>query len=180
MRGKQDVGIGVITEMVEIHPESKKAAAVLCAEAGRFFMAQDDYERANVLFGMACDYDPDDLWPCVAQGEVFAAAGKVAQAKQVYKQVLLKAPESPYTAFNLDSLFDVSETAERIAWWTTLHEAHPEAAVPMMYLGKAHEAAGDHDAALDAYRRALEIDPALDDAKNGVVRLEAKTVAEGE
>jgi len=92
--------------------------------------------------------------------------------------VLSKAPESPYTAFNLDTLF--IETNERITFWRELHEMHPEAAIPLMYLGKAQEAAGEHTDALLAYQEALEIDPSLDDARNGIVRLQAAAAAEGE
>jgi len=178
MRNKDAAGVNKIAAWADLHPQRKSEAASLCSEAGRYFMGLKEYENAVLLFGMACEWSPDDMWPCVAKGEALTAAGKHEQAIQVYKDVLSKAPESPYTAFNLDTLF--IETNERITFWRELHEMHPEAAIPLMYLGKAQEAAGEHTDALLAYQEALEIDPSLDDARNGIVRLQAAAAAEGE
>jgi len=180
MRGKQEAGIAAITQALDTFPEKTKTAAALCNEAGRYFMKQQDYDSAIVLFGMACDLDQDDMWPCVAQGEAFAASGLIAQAKQTYKEVLGKAPESPYTAFKLDALFEAAEIEERIAFWRELQEAHLGAAIPLLYLGKAKEDAGDDAGAYAAYRKALEINPSLEDAQSGLARLEAAAAAKGE
>jgi len=180
MQGQWDAGVAMLTEILDVHPEKKKTAATVCTEAGRYFMEQQDYDTAIKLFGMACDFDEDDLWPCVARGEALTAAGETKQAKEAYREVLTKAPESPYTAYHLDALYEASGNMEkRIVLWQELHEMHPDATIPLLYLGKAKEASGDRNGALAAYQEVLQIDSSLDDAQNGVVRLTATDASEG-
>jgi len=181
MQGEWDTGVAMLTEILDAHPEKKKTAATVCTEAGRYFMQQQDYNTAIKLFGMACDLDEDDLWPCVMRGEALEAAGETEQAKDVYREVLTKAPESPYTAYHMDTLYEASGNMEkRIALWQELHDMHPKAAIPLLYLGKAREASGNADSALAAYQEALQINPSLEDAQNGVARLTATDASEGQ
>ena len=176
MRGRRDEGVDMLLEIATAHPEKKKSAAAVCVEAARYLMEQGAHESAADLFGEACSLAPDDLWACVARGDAFAAAGEIEMAERTYFDVLVKAPESPYTAHQLDTLYEDME--KRLAVWRKLHSLHPEAAIPWLYLGRALEASGETAAALEAYQRALTRDPTLEDARNGVNRLAESHVRE--
>ncbi len=178
MRGGEHAGMALLMKTLEEQPEKRRTAATACNEAGRYLMGQGSYDEAAAVFGMACDFYQDDLWSCVARGEALAAAGNVTEARETYIAILLQAPESPYTAHHLDALYE-DDAASRIERWRMLTETHPGAAVPRAYLGRAYEAAGEAEAALEAYTEALRLNPSLDDARAGVERLNSAAASEG-
>ena len=97
------------------------------------------------------------------------------EALHLYRHVILHVKDAPNTAARMDALLIRCYSKQRIKIWQEIQEQIQDAPLPLLYLGKAHEAIGDHDAALIAYKRALEINPSLDDAQNGITRMEAES-----
>lgn len=140
-----------------------------------------EYVLAAQMFRDAITVMPGDFMNVVRLAEILEKTGKYKEALDFYVQVIVNVKDAPQTASKVDSLLSQHFTPkQRKDTWLEIKQHIPESALPFLYLGKVCETMGNHDAALDAYQRALEIDPSLDDAQNGVFRLEAATVAEGE
>jgi predicted TPR repeat methyltransferase len=69
-------------------------------------------------------------------GEIHQQEGNTDAAKACFQEVLIKAPESPYTAGRLQALFTAERDAQAEAFWRYLAELHPEAQLPRDYLAK--------------------------------------------
>ena len=65
-----------------------------------------------------------------------AASGDQESALHAFKSILRQAPESPHTAKLLDDLCQQAGLQEdAAAFWRELGEAHPDADVPLLFLG---------------------------------------------
>lgn len=148
-----------------------------CSTRAEAFVDQEKMDRASDLYRVALQISPTDFWPQVYLGEIFENQGKNEAAREAYKKVLLQKPESPVSAEKLQDLLVKMNTPPEaiLAEWQALSGAHPEAAVPNYYLGMALECLGQLDDARDAYRRALNHNPEVEQAAYQLAMLEVRT-----
>jgi len=141
-------------------PEMRSEAALRIAEIAGALENEGSYEQAIQYYEAALNVSPGELWNRVRIGEIQAASGDQESALHAFKSILRQAPESPHTAKLLDDLCQQEGLQEdAAAFWRELGEAHPDAAVPLLFLGMSLERAGDTDAAYDAYSRFLRMRP---------------------
>ncbi len=175
MNGQLERGRVMLEEALEMYPSKTWLAAGLHAEMGRFEIGRGGFDAAFAHFRLAMALEPENLWHQVGLADAYRASGEGVAAAQEYFDVLSQAPESPYSAYNLDEILtDTQDNEGRLQRWRQLTAMHPNAAVPMFYLGKALEAAGDFSGAKTAYRTALERNPELEEAHIRLERLLAR------
>jgi len=148
-----------------------------CSARAASFVDQEKMDRAADLYRVALQLSPTDFWPQVYLGEICESLGKNDAAREAYKKVLLQKPESPLSAQKLQDLLVKMNTPPEaiLAEWQVLSDAHPEAAVPNYYLGMALECLGQLDDARDAYRKALNHNPEVEQAAYQLAMLEVRT-----
>lgn len=140
-------------------PEATEIAQ-RCNEMATLFQEQGNHEAAIQLYRLALKISPTDLWPRVRLAQLFEEVRDFDSAENEYKQVLMSTPESPITAGLLHTLLKKrAESGTQEAYWASLVAMHPQAAVPMFYLGLAQEQSNNHQKALAAYQHVLEIKP---------------------
>ena len=131
-----DQGYQKIKEALKNDPVLSTEAGTELAAAGDALYKQNDFGRALQLFQLAEEFESTNLWHQVRQGECLEAQHKFSDAAALYTAVLLKAPESPYSAFKLDSMLqDHEDNKVRIKSWQHIYEHTGKASLPAFYLG---------------------------------------------
>ncbi len=143
---------------LERAPGMAEAAANLSlvhAMQGRAAEALAASERAVAL--------KPHLWRSWALiGELRNAAGNLDGAIDAWRRALDLVPGNPDLILNLtDTLRRAKRPFEAISLATALVEVRPDNANALLNLGAAQHAAGQIEAAIDSYRRALALDRAL-------------------
>ncbi|HDP35161.1 MAG TPA: tetratricopeptide repeat protein, partial [Candidatus Hydrogenedentes bacterium] len=171
-----EVGLACIKAVATQDPAYAPRAADVLAQCGEAAAASGDIALAERFFQQAMTMSPADFSYAIRLGGIMEEAGEHAKALHSYTQVLVNAKDAPQTAARLDALLMRHYDAQRrVAVWAGLCEHRPDAALPLLYLGKAYEAAGDNAAASDAYRNALRLDASLTEAKEALKKLKGES-----
>ena len=103
------------------------------------------FELAAQLYRDALALVPTDMLHAVRLAETLERLGNNEEAVTLYMQVLTRIQDAPKTAALLDALLvRAFDSQRRIDVWTEVHTQNPDAALPLVYLGKAQEAANNH------------------------------------
>lgn len=95
---------------------------------------------------------PKDFWSRTRYGLDLRERGCHEDAAEIFRSVVAESPDFMFGAENLDAHFRMTETpAGRAAQWRILHEKHPNAGLPRLFLGIALRDAGE----LEASRKVL-------------------------
>ncbi|HPK23721.1 MAG TPA: tetratricopeptide repeat protein [Candidatus Hydrogenedentes bacterium] len=155
-----DQGYQKIKEALKNDPVLSTEAGTELAAAGDALYKQNDFGRALQLFQLAEEFESTNLWHQVRQGECLEAQHKFSDAAALYTAVLLKAPDSPYSAFKLDRILkDKNDLKERINIWQEIYRQHKNSFIPALYLGKALYHKQAYQEALLIVEQALEVMP---------------------
>jgi len=96
-------GISHIADSVCLKPVLASSAANLVAAFAATAWEDGLHLDAEFLFHAASNIEPSNLWHQVRLAELWEQMGKEEEAVALYLQILNIAPESPYTARNLDA-----------------------------------------------------------------------------
>ncbi len=141
-------------------PERASVIARDVAEIGDVFHEKDIFDTAGDMYARALRLAPRDLGYQVKLADVLRKRGDYESALENYATVLWAAPESPYTATQFESLCLAQMDADRLlAFWRELSNAYPDAAEPMLRLGRELERRGHLEEALTIYQRITERHP---------------------
>ena len=164
-----------LATIAEEHPVYRTAATEALTTRAEAAVEDTDLTLAAHLYRQAITLTPEDLGYSIRLGEIAEAVGNHDEALTHYTHVLLRAEDAPRTAARLDALLtDMFSAEQRAATWERICEDRADDALPLVYLGKAYEAAGNTSEAVAAYRKALTLESALDDAREGLRRLDAQ------
>lgn len=161
LAGNIDQGLAEMREIARKHPDQISDISKRLGGIAKTFMGQGKTEEAILLYTTALELSPTDLWPQVYLGEIYEARGDYDKALEAYRSVLTQKPESPVSARKMQDLLVKIQTPPEtvLGLWRAISEQHPEAAVPLYYLGMALEAAGDLKGAEEAVHRSMGINP---------------------
>ena len=121
-------------------------AADAFAQRAQRAVEENDYELAAQLYRDALALAPTDMLHAVHLAETLERLDKNQEAVKLYVRVLTQIQDAPKTAALLDALLvRAFDSQRRIDVWMELHTKNPEAALPLLYLNKAQEAAGSHN-----------------------------------
>lgn len=161
LTGNMDQGLTKIQEIVQQHPDQAEGISAHLGELAKNFTGQGKMEEAILLYKSALEISPTDLWPQVYLGEIYEAQGNQDNALEAYRSVLMQKPESPVSAQKLQELLVKIQTPPEaiLAEWQAISNSHPDAAVPLQYMGMAQEALGQIAEASSSYGKALTHNP---------------------
>ncbi len=95
-----------------------------------------------------------------AEGDLLLAMNQQGEAMQAYRAAIEAQPENPFYCEKLASIYlKRGDCAGLIEEWRRATAEHPESALAWMFLGRAHVAAGDPEAAFQAYIQAAALGP---------------------
>ncbi len=118
------------------------------------------YDEAQKLCQQVLKAKPDLMDAHHVLGVVALHAGKPVEAVRHLKQALKLQPSAVEVAFNLSkAYFAQAKWIEMAATLETVHSLWPDRASILIDMGYALEKAGNENAAIDAYQRALQLDP---------------------
>jgi len=169
--GKVDSGLEAIKGVATKDPSLTSDISKRLQEIADAFRHRKDPDTALRLYQAALDISPSDLWPRVCMGELHEEQGNNTAALDAYRAVLAEKPESPVTAGKMQALLLKLQAPPEtvLAEWKALAEQHPGAAVPLYYLAGALDATGEPGGAGDARRRALEINPEIENVVSAAI-----------
>lgn len=170
-------GRSMMDRALELAPELRPELVAGLTRIATHYTETGAHAFAEAIYRDVIKLAPDDGWHQVRYGEALMAQEYYDKAREVFLNILERAPESPYSAYKLDEIFEKTNAPElRLATWQTLHESHPDAFVPALHLAKAHENSGNYQAAIELYRRTFEQYP---DKHEAGLRLGALTARFG-
>lgn len=165
-----------LREQIE-QARARAATAPSDAEAlgdlGQLYFIGDSPVAAAACFERAATLDAKTLrWPYYL-GIARAAAYDTAGAIKAYEQALALEPQHESTYVRLASLLLRSDSKRARAYFERAAEMNPNNEQTQFGLGECARAAGDLDAALRHYRKAVEVAPQYGAAHKGLAELYA-------
>ncbi len=119
-------------------PSNHSLVGSVLANAAQKALGDGNHALAERLYRDAVAIEPGEIWPQVYLAEILERRDAADEALLLYQQVLRMAPETSYAAYNLDALYTKKDNRnDRVAFWRSLYEQYPEAALPALRLGIA-------------------------------------------
>jgi tetratricopeptide (TPR) repeat protein len=117
--------------------------------------------RALNAYALGVRLFPESARFRMCQAVALKKTGDFDGAAKIFRASLASDPASAATyCAGLDYLLvEQDNKPARVAAWRDLVHSYPDMPWPYCYLGKALEASQDFDGAIDAYRRAIQLDP---------------------
>ncbi|MEE8398799.1 MAG: tetratricopeptide repeat protein [Desulfobacterales bacterium] len=141
-------------------------SSFLKKELALLYLHQKDTLRALQIVEEQLKEKPDALELLVLYGRIMQSIKKVPEAKMAFEKVIAKDPKRENVYLFLGSLYMTEEdlpNAARI--YQTLLRHYPLSYVGHFFLGKIYAGQGEFKAAEDAFRRALELEPELEEPR---------------
>jgi tetratricopeptide (TPR) repeat protein len=158
---KTEKGLKIINSAIKKDPSIVSDVARSITETAQIMVASGNMTIAQTLYKLAYEISPNDLWALVHLGELYTISGENDTAIHTFREVLMKAPESPVTAAKLHALLKENYAFD---CWSSLVAAHPTASVPRRYLGMVYEDRGDFKQASAQYKIILKNNPDFTEA----------------
>jgi tetratricopeptide (TPR) repeat protein len=137
-------------------------------QMGHARFARGDFDAARADFVEAARLAPDRADARVGLGMVYMAQGDASRASDAYRTALALDPSHVEAHNNQASLLArQGRWAEAVVHFRSAAEASGDHAEILVNLGTAELQTGESQAALDAYRRALALEPGLGSARYG-------------
>jgi len=151
------------------HVGAHNALGTLQARQGRFDEAAPHFESVLAMY-------PDNADAHANLGAVLASAGRLPEASTHLKRVLRIDPQRHLANFNLALMYTSQGQPDRArSHYEREIAINPDHALSHYNLALLLEAAGDTQSAARHYERTVAIAPGLDDARNRLARLRAKS-----
>jgi tetratricopeptide (TPR) repeat protein len=147
-QGRSDKALKILARLKPGHPFGLAGNGYIALAAGGLAAAEDDFVRA-------LEAQPDMVEAFIGLGQTYQKSGQIDQAYKSYREALKRDPENEFA----------KGQAEAIAADKTI-EAMTEARVAAQ--------AGQTDRSREAYSRALEYSPKLQEAHQALARLYIK------
>ena len=136
--GDTEKGHQALNTLADIPGDLDETISHLAADAALLLLCKGDYASAQQLLQMLLNVQPDNLWHRVRLGEVYAAQTDYRAALDQFRSVLIEFPDSPYTATQMDRVYQLMNIPEeRVQMWSTLAEQYPESQVLKRHLNLA-------------------------------------------
>ena len=166
----------------------RKAKSIKHINSGVDLQSRQLYDQALDEYNLALQSDPNNASILVNLGTAYQAKGDFTNAIARYKQALQIDPSNDSAKQGLqtasaqnqdkqlkdistagDDLFKQGKYDDAVQKYKQLLDLNPQNAVALFDLGAAYQAKGDLDAAIDAYRNAINYDAANDQYKKALV-----------
>jgi arylsulfatase A-like enzyme/Flp pilus assembly protein TadD len=167
-RGELARAVTDLGALLDRHPASAPLAVAL---ADAQYRTADAPAAARTL-RRALTLEPSRPEAKVLEATMLLDAGHPSEAAAIYRQVLAARPDNRAAALGLGRALALGPPdAAAQEWIDGLATRFPSDAAPLVSRGVLLERRGDAGGALEAYRRALALNPRDPDARRGIERL---------
>jgi tetratricopeptide (TPR) repeat protein len=160
-RGQLQAALSELRAVAETpDPETRRVAGVA-------FWADEQYEKSIEAFTAAVQVRPRDERARIALADVFAAAGKRAEAQQTLTETIAILPESGQAHYRMARLYQSQSLVSRaIEELERAASCSPLVGLDALYetLGGLYATQADFDRASAAYRKRIDVNPNNDEA----------------
>jgi len=146
-------------------------------QVGSYFLEKKEAGKALKIFGLSCELYPNSPLALYNFAKAQIWTGNSEEARLLLKKAFSLDPEHP--AVSKDNLFSLAGRLEQagklkeiFALADTALELYPRDAQLHKEVGDIYLKTGQEEKALDYYRKALEIDPKLQEAIKAVEKIE--------
>lgn len=187
--GKLDLAISDNTTVVAANPKNKMALnnrGTAYLLRGYLFEAIEDFDRVISLeargdyegdisdFGQTKSVDPNFGIAHFNRANAYMRWGQIEIATSALNEFIWQHPENHNGWFlRCRCRAELSPFGDILADCRRALRLSPESAEVRAFMGFVHERDGRYKAAVEEYREALRVDPALPDAREGLARLNA-------
>ncbi len=167
--GKADEAISSFQTAIQVDPLYRDARIQL----GLMFSRKGD-DMAITYLQYAYEQDSTDLFPLYAQGVHYQDKKQYAQAKEIYRQIILRDREYINAYMNMGYMLIQEDSLEK-AWrqYDLVRKLEPANAEAYYSLGLCHELQGQMVEAAENYRYAIQFQPEYPAAKEGLARVQS-------
>jgi tetratricopeptide (TPR) repeat protein len=152
-------------EALAYEPDLEEAYCVLAGAA----RARGDWDRVRLLAGQGFELNADAACLHEALGDVFRAESRPAEALAAYDRALAAAPERLSARGRAAALaLEIQDYPRAIEHLEPLVATQPAMAGAWVVLGRARQGTGAPEAAVEAFRAALELEPDNAEAHYGL------------
>jgi tetratricopeptide (TPR) repeat protein len=139
---------------------------LLYGEIGNFYVQMDQPDKAVEAYKKVLEKEPGNQSARLAIVTALLNQKNIAEAKKVLEALDLNTITNPNTLYEIGVRFyNAQETQEAIRYWEKAIAMDPKMADAYVQLGAAYVAVGDNAKAKQMLQKAIEIDPASDNAK---------------
>ncbi len=179
------LNITVNTDFNELEPKLKKIFSsrtlypdfsIDIAQAGRHYLRKKDYQNSLKIYMLCSELYPNSPSALSNLAAAYIWAGNADKARKLFKRAFVLDPEHPGVSLNQFSsisrqLENSKKVKEIFALADIALKLYPKNAKLHMNVGTAYLKHGQKEKARDCFKKALEIDPKLEDAKRQIERL---------
>ncbi len=150
-------GRALMDQALKAAPELKPDYINELARLAGIYAESGNHAFAEALYWEIASLSPEDPEHVIHLADILAANGEWEKAIEQYAMVLKSKPESPYSADRLRELLGkVGTPEEQVKQWEALHDLHPIAIVPALFLARAYEETDRWVEALALYHLTLD------------------------
>lgn len=159
-------GITELKKAIELAPDNMRAYI----ELARAHVLSKNHDAADAVLKQALTGNPQSLEILVAIGDLRAATGKPDEAEAMYTQALNNAPQDDNLYLKLASFYQRgNKLVEAEVTLQKLATRNPQDEKPQIYLGDFFSWTHQPDKALTSYRRATDVNPDSQLARDKVI-----------
>jgi tetratricopeptide (TPR) repeat protein len=139
---------------------------LLYGEIGNFHLQMEQPDKAIEAYKKVLDKEPANQSARLATVTALLNQKNIAEAKKVLEGLDLNTITNPNTLYEIGVRFyNAQETKEAIRYWEKAIAMDPKLGDAYVQLGAAYVSVGDNAKAKEMLQKAIELDPASDNAK---------------
>ena len=139
---------------------------LLNGEIGNFYLQMDQPDKAIEAYKKVLEKEPANQSARLAIVTSLLNRKDIAEAKKILEGMDVNAITNPNTLYEIGVRFyNAQETKEAIRYWEKAVAMDPKMADAYVQLGAAYVSVGDNEKAKQMLQKAIELDPASDNAK---------------
>ncbi|MEM2169855.1 MAG: tetratricopeptide repeat protein [Candidatus Bathyarchaeia archaeon] len=170
--GNYDEARTMVTKGIQLGSQDEE----VLIEAGRFYLDISDSKQAEQILRSALTLKPGDLYILVDLGRSLFAQERFAEALEIFKQASLIPTgdwqEAVAHAWLGSTYIACGKVNEALQEFKLAAQLHPADSDNFVRLGDAYRLIGDNEKALEAYQRALSINPGNERVLRGILDLQ--------
>jgi len=154
--GASEWGIRVLGQAIELEPRNP----ILISELAKFYVGNEDLERAKELFTRALEIKSDYVDAAVSLSILEENEGKTEEAIKLMAELVSKVPSSVDARFQFGRLYyNQGQYDKAIEQFEIAMRIFPNHSNSIYSLGLAYQKKGDKTKALEMFKKVLELNP---------------------
>jgi len=175
--GASKWGIKVLEQAIELEPKNP----ILISELAKFYMNNEDLEKAKELFTKALEIKSDYVNAAVSLSILKENEGNTEEAMKLMEDLVSKVPSSVDARFQFGRLYYNQEQYDKaIKQFEVAVQLFPNHSNSIYSLGLAYQKKGDKVKALEMFEKVLELNPGNKEIQDKIDEISSVSEPESE